>query len=149
MKGSFYHKVVLKRFAGLFGAGIIIVSSISMASEIGKNCFLGSIKPNLAGNLVKSSKGKLSFAEFYIPAYCYRKNVESESLYCSLEFDCVYGYVDPDPHNFKTQRLGVIQNLSHKNLTKNDDWRIDKFYNYNLPPAWNPSIPIAYRRLVI
>jgi len=149
MRENFYHKEVWKQFAGLVGAAIITMSSISLASEIGKNCFLGLIKPNLAENLANGANGKLYLAEIYNPAYCYGKNVEFESLYCSLEFDCVYGYVDPNSHYYKTQRLGVIQSKNHKNLSKNDDWRIDKFYTYNLPSARNPSISIAYRRLII
>ncbi|CAN5395140.1 hypothetical protein BH09BAC3_BH09BAC3_27480 [soil metagenome] len=149
-KGFFgYHKGVLRRLVVLVGVVTIIASSISISSGIGRNCFLGAISPNFRAELVKTSKSKLTLAEFYISAYCYGKDVDIESLYCAGEIDFLYGYVDPNSNYCKAQRLCVIQNLVNKNLVKNDDWRINKFYNYNLPPAWNPSIPIAYRRLII
>ena len=144
-----YHKEVLRKFVVLLGVATIIASSISVSSEIGRNCFLGSIRANFAENSVKTEKSKLTLAEFYIPAFCYGKNVDVESLYCGREIDFVYGYVDPNSNYCKAQRVCVIRDLTNKNLVKNDYWRINKFYNYSLPPAWNPSIPIAYRRLVI
>ena len=143
-----YYREVLKRFVVMLAVVIIIAGSISVTSEIGRNCFLGSNGANFVEKLVKTSKSKLTLAEFYIPALFNGKNVGVESLYCGGKIDFVYGYVDPNSNYCKAQRLCVIQNLA-SNRVRNDDWRINKFYNYDLPPAWNISIPIAYRRLVI